>query len=360
MKRRLPPGVAESNGRYYRVQYLGMINGKRRQKWHPLTRVSEGMAALYNALSTLEQTPDIRQDDIRTAIKEWLKIALPGLSASEQKDVTRMADIIRHSFDDFRVGEVQARHCLTFLNQWVLDGKLRTAQRYRAVIGKFFRWAIVQGYRQDNPVDPIRLKTPVSRDRYITDDEFAAIRAKLLGTDNHMAASGEMMQIFVDLLYLTGQRGTEIRLLRWSQVDEETGVIHFKPTKTAKSSGAKVEITITPAIAEVLARAKALVKAKARISPYVIHNLEGSPYTAHGVGTAWERARKRTDIENATLKDLRAKHATDARIAGYSEAEIQDALAHEDSGTTRIYIKQRMARVSKVELSLPKDVKKAK
>ncbi len=360
MKRRLPPGVAVSNGRYYRVQYLGLINGKRRQKWHPLTRESEGMAALYGALSAIERTPDIRQDDIRTTIKEWLKVSLPGLSASEQKDVARMSDIIRHSLDDFRVSEVQARHCLTFLNQWVLDGKLRTAQRYRAVLGKFFRWAIVQGYRQDNPVDPIRLKTPLSRDRYITDAEYATIRAKLLGSDNHVAASGEMMQIFVDLLFLTGQRGTEIRLLRWSQVDEEAGVIHFKPSKTAKSSGAKVEITITATIAEVLSRAKELAKAKARISPYVIHNMEGSPYTAHGVGTAWERARKRTDIQDATLKDLRAKHATDAKMAGYSEAEIQDALAHEDSGTTRIYIKQRMARISKVELSLPKDVKKAK
>ncbi len=225
-------------------------------------------------------------------------------------------------------------------------------------MGKFFRWTIVQGYRQDNPLDPIRLKTPASRDRYITNAEFLQIRAKLLGNDGHATASGPMMQIFVDLLYLTGQRGTDIRLLGWSQIDEVEGFIKFKPTKTSGSSGAKVEVPITAAIAEVLARAKQLIKSKARISPYVIHNLEGSPYTAHGVGTAWERARNRAGIKDATLKDLRAKHATDAMKAGYSEAEIQDTLAHEDTGTTRIYLKQRMARVSKVDLALPTDKKK--
>lgn len=360
MKPKLPPGVVLSNGRYYRVQYAGMVNGKRRQKWHPLSRERDGRHALYAALAGLEGQATQRQDDMRTAIKEWLKVALPGLSASEQKEVARMGDTIRDAFEDFHVGQVQARDCLIFLNQWALDGKLRTAQRYRATMGKFFRWAIVQGYRQDNPVEPISLKSPPGRDRYITDAEFLAIRAKLLGNDDHKAASGETMQIFVDLLYLTGQRGTDIRMLRWSQIDETAGLIRFQPTKTRKSSSAKVNVPITPAIAEALARARQLVMAKARISPYVIHNLEGNPYTAHGVGTAWERARKRAGIVDATLKDLRAKHATDAKAAGYSETEIQDALAHEDMGTTRIYIKQRMARQSKVALTLPEDVKKAK
>jgi len=50
---------------------------------------------------------------------------------------------------------------------------------------------------------------------------------------------------------------------------------------------------------------------------------------------------------------LRAKHATDAKRAGYSDEDIQDSLAHEDTGTTRIYLKQRMAKLSRVALSIP-------
>lgn len=353
MKRKPPPGVTLSNGRYYRVQYAGMVNGKRRQKWHPLTREDEGLPALYAALANLESEAKARRNDMPSAVSEWLKVALPGLSVAEQHETTRMAHIIRAGLEDFEVDQAQARDMLTFLNQWSLTGKLRTAQRYRAILTKFFRWSIVQGYRIDNPIDAVRLKAPKARDRYITDEEFMAIRAKLLGSDDHKAASGDMMQTYVDLLYLTGQRGTDIRTLRWSQVDEHAGVIHFKPSKTAGSSGAKVDVPVTKAIAEVLARAKQHMRAKARVSPYVIHNLEGNAYSAHGVGTAWERARNRAGIEDATLKDLRGKHATDAKKAGYEIEEIQASLAHEDASTTKVYLKQRETARSRVALSIP-------
>ncbi len=115
---------------------------------------------------------------------------------------------------------------------------------------------------------------------------------------------------------------------------------------------------ITQAIEEVLVRAKAHMRARARLSPYVVHKLEGSAYTAHGVGTAWERARQRAGIEDATLKDLRAKHATDAEKAGYAVDDIRKSLAHEDSSTTRVYLKQRAEVLSPVELSFPGKPKK--
>lgn len=323
---KLPPGVHLKDGRYYRVQYIGMVEGKRKKKWHPLTRASEGLAAMYRALADLEAQPAATNSSAPKRITAWLQQSLPGLSAAEQKEVIRMAGVISEAFAEFRIDQVQAKHLLQFLNQWTLDGKLRTAQRYRAQLAKFFRWCIVQGDRTDNPADPIRLKTPAKHDRYITDEEFLAIRDKLLGNDDHAAASGPMLQVFVDMLYLTGQRGQDVRLLRWAQVDEAAGVIRFKPSKTATSSGAKVDVPITPAIDAVLKQARTVSRSKARISPYVIHNLTGDAYSAHGVGTAWERARKRAGIEDATLKDLRAKHATDAKRAGYSDEDIQDSL----------------------------------
>ena len=65
-----------------------------------------------------------------------------------------------------------------------------------------------------------------------------------------------MMQCFIDLCYLTAQRSTEIRNLRWtadprdpdgcSWVDRAAGVIHFRPSKTEDSSGVSVDFKITP------------------------------------------------------------------------------------------------------------------
>lgn len=350
-----PPGVTVKSGRYYRVQSLP----GRKQKWHALTKVSDGLAALYLALAELDMDGTPKGDRMADRLGAWLKVALPGLSTSEQKETERMAGAITTAFDEFTVAQVQARHILEFLTvNFIAADKLRTAQRYRAVLSKFFRWAIVQGDRTDNPVDVIRLKAPQVRDRYITDDEFNAIRdALMIGEDGRPTSSGPMLQVFVDLCYLAGQRSTDIRLLRWSQVDESAGVIRFKPSKTAKSSAIKVNIPITPDIAAVLARAKDMMRAKARLSPYVVHTNDGGAYTAHGVGSAWERARKRAGIDGGTIKDLRAKHATDADRAGYAIEEIQESLAHEDTGTTRVYLKQRAAKTSRVYLTLPKPKK---
>lgn len=359
-KPKLPPGVRLSSGRYYRVQYLGMVDGKQKQKWHPLTKEAEGMAAMFRALAELGSQPSISDRAVPSRITEWLAQALPGLSMSEQKEISRMAGEVSEAFKAFRTDQAQAKHILAFLQQWTLEGKQRTAQRYRDVLNKFFKWVILQGDRMDNPVDPVSVKPPPPHNRYITDAEFLLIREKLLGDAGHKAASGPMMQVYVDLLYLTGQSGNEIRTLRWAQVDEQAGVIHFERSKVKKKVNAKVDWPITAAIAETLARAREIIRGRqkgkvATITPaFVVSTLGGATYTAHGVGTAWERARERAGILDATLKDLRAKHATDAKRLGYSDEEIGEGLAHADPSMTRVYLKQRMAKTGRVELSLPK------
>lgn len=346
---KLPPGVTIKGGRYYRVQSLP----NRKQKWHKLTRVSEGIPALYTALAALEAMGTTSGLAIPSRIAAWLRYALPGLSASEQKETARMADIVSTAFADFHTPQVRAAHILEFLDtNFVRPGKQRTAQRYRALLMKFFKWVILQGDRQDNPVDPVTVKAPPIRDRYITHTEYLAIReALLIGVDGKATASGPVMQCFIDLCYLTGQRSTEIRAMRWSQVDEDEGVIRFKPSKTARSTGAKIHIPITQSIDQVLQRAKATNSNPAY--DFVIQTGKGGSYTTSGVQSAWERACKRARVENATIKDLRAKHATDAERAGYAVEEIQQALAHGDSSTTRGYLKQKIAKTSRIELSLP-------
>src|SRR5512139_1538944 len=163
----------------------------------------------------------------------WLQSALPGLSASEQKELARKGGIVSKVFAEFDTSQVQAKHVLQFLQQWSKAGKLRMAQSYRAMLNQFFKWVIVQGDRTDNPVEPVSTKAPQKNKVYMPDDAFLLIRDKLMGNAGHACASGPMMQCYVDLLYLTGQRGKDIYSLRWADIDEAEGVIHFQPTKTA-------------------------------------------------------------------------------------------------------------------------------
>lgn len=157
------------------------------------------------------------------------------------------------------------------------------------------------------------------RDRYVTDDEFFAVRALALPS----------VQIAMDLALLTGQRQGDIVQLRWANVHET--YIEIRQGKTGKLLGIK----ITPAITEVLARARARTP---WLLPniYVIRTKDGSNYTSGGFREAWqltmEKALKLGAIKSRyTFHDLRAKSASDS-------ASLQDAsarLGHSSQALTR-------------------------
>jgi integrase len=152
--------------------------------------------------------------------------------------------------------------------------------------------------------------------------------------------------------YLLYQRGTDVRLLKWEDVTPQ-GIL-FKPTKTEGSSGKKVLVPLSDDAKVVLARAKAIGKKR---SAYVIHGEHGEPYTANGIAKLFKVACARLQIKNVTLRDIRAKAATDASTEGYTEAQLQVGLAHTDAATTRGYLKKRVVTVSELMMSLPPGTK---
>ena len=267
------------------------------------------------------------------------------------KELTRICRRIAEAFSSFDVAEVWPVDIAKFVDQW--EG-LRTAQIYKARLSDFFNWTIRKGVRDHNPATPISVEKPEVRKTYITDAQFFAVYDALLtGADGKRTPTGPMLQCYVDLCYLLYQRATEVRLLKWDQVDKT--VIHFKPTKTEKTSGATVDVPITASIRAVLERAREIGVVK---SAYVIHTLRGQPYNTRGIGTAWVRACERAKVEGVTLKDLRAKALTDAKKAGYALKQLSVAAAHTDEKTTADYIKRRETPVSEVAMVLPLRPKK--
>jgi integrase len=325
------------------------------RRWHKLCREDAGEVAMFQALARhLEKLPLSRMP---AAIAKFKLEYLPGLALTSQKEHKRLLDIAADEFEAFDVPEVQPSDIARSVKQRY-PGRPTAARHYKARLSTFFRWAVEQGLCSSNPCREIWLKAPPRRERYITDDEFTKVRAKLLlGKDGKETAAGEMARAFVELCYLTIQRPTDIRRLLWSQVRDDA--IAFKPSKTAGSSGAKVLVPITPDIRWVLERARAFVpktrKGKEQRelkSIYVVHALDGSPYTMSGLRSAWVRACKRAGVTNATIKDLRAKALTDARRAGYGKEALQVAAAHASFETTEIYLKPFEEPMSTVRLTL--------
>lgn len=213
------------------------------------------------------------------------------------------------------------------------------------------------------------MRSPIPHDHFLAIREALGVytyEKKIKGETRTIVAkvpTGPMMQVFVDLCYLTIQRSTEIRELLWkpdpadpfgcSWVDEKAGVIHFVPSKTADSSGETVDWPITPEIQAVLARAKALEPTFGQ--RYVVRDENGAPKTDAACRDAWRDAKRRAGLAMMpyTVKDIRAKAITDAKRAGYDIEALQIAAAHSDRATTEGYIKSRDVPVSTIRMALP-------
>ncbi|AMC35403.1 tyrosine-type recombinase/integrase [Janthinobacterium sp. B9-8] len=354
------------NNRYYffSANYtISPIDGKARQ-WHSLCLVSDGelnaRLAAQKIISHNTQTDE--EGNFPTHFKNYASYVFKKRAKEAPKDLPRLLmhetanknlngifETIETAFRQFNIVDVLPVDIASFVDQW--EGK-RMAQVYQSRLSDFFKWACRRGYRAENPCREISVAKPKKRSRYITDDEFNEVKeALLMGLDGQPTRSGKMVSCYVDLCFLLYQRTTEIRLLRWDQITSE-GIL-FTPTKTEKSSGAKVQVPMTQAVQDVLSRARQAYPEREIKSEYVIHTHDLKPYTTTGIGSAWKRAAQRAGVSNATLKDLRAKAMTDAKRDGYTVKQISVGGAHTDEEMTESYIKLRETPVSEVVLKLP-------
>ena len=103
-----------------------------------------------------------------------------------------------------------------------------SANRARASLSAFFRWAIGEGLCDQNPVTGTNKQEENGpRERSLTDAEAAAV---------FMAAPDNDYGRIVQLLLLTGCRRDEIGSLQWSEIDLEKRIITLPASRTKNHS----------------------------------------------------------------------------------------------------------------------------
>jgi integrase len=371
----LPRRVYQKHGAYYFVPREPTLDprdpaSKEKKAWLFLCRVEEGEAALYTELGKLLDEKRLIAGSIPFVCGEFKAHKLGEYTEETRKDYTRYLDLVASVFEDFHAAQVTTKDCADFLRA-KFKGKANTARKVAALLGKLFRYVISElGLRQDNPMDQIDLgayKT-VRRTKLPTHEQIAAIRKGGMESspreDNgttFATASGPMFACIIDMSYLLWARAIDIRTLKEAQIiksmiDGELQDTHIriKPSKTEKTSGKMVDIAITPQIADVIKRARAIKKEYEVISPYLFPTQKGEAYSKSGLSSMWRRAKDRAGIkDDVTFKDIRALGATDAAKAGQDRKDIQTRLAHTSGRTTEIYIKEAIADVSDIASTLP-------
>ena len=186
-----------------------------------------------------------------------------------------------------------------------LRSSKKRANTERILLMNILAWGLEYNYLESNPVKDVKPFLMKARDRYITDDEYQAFYLQ----------SSPILQLFMEIAYICGARGQDIRTLKISDITDDGLLIIQAKTgkKQVKLWNDRLRGVVDAALA---LRAKRLEKL-AHESMFLIITTKGHAYTADGLKTTWAKARAKFAIETEsekidwTFHDLKAKGISD-------------------------------------------------
>lgn len=234
--------------------------------------------------------------------------------AHTQRNIRHALDRdIRPTFGKRKAADIRRKDVLELLDRIVRRGAPSAASHVLQVLRALYNWAILRELVEVNPCHLVEVPAVMQpRSRWLDEAELRAVWA---------ASGGEkpMMRALYRLCLLTGQRGGEVRQMRWQDLDLDGGWWTI-PATVAKN---KIEhrVPLTAPARALLDEVKAL-------------GIEGEwLFTKNGkrpIGALehlYVRIRERSGVDH-TLHDLRRTVSTHLAQLGFTEEEIGKVLNH--------------------------------
>lgn len=139
----------------------------------------------------------------------------------------------------------------------------------------------------------------------------------------------DYMRPFVEAAYLTGWRRGEMRSLRWSQVDSESGTIRLERGTTKSGEPRSFPFTAHPRLEALLCEQReataAFEKTTGSVCPWVFHR-DGHQVTWYYDG--WRNACRKAGLPGRLFHDLRRSAVRNLVRAGVSERVAMTLTGH--------------------------------
>ena len=190
------------------------------------------------------------------------------------KDGARSAEIWRSSLRDYAMPRLGRKPVSKITTADVLavlvpiwSTKRETAKRVRQRIGAIMKWAVAEGYREDNPAgDAIGAALP--RGLYNVKEHYRALpHAEVGAAVRKVRESGAWpaTKLGFEFLVLTAARSGEVRGARWDEIDGTNWTIPGERMKTGRPH----RVPLSPRALEVLAGARKLADGSGLVFPSV-------------------------------------------------------------------------------------------
>ena len=275
--------------------------------------------ALYQFMAgvALPTGPVVTLSDV---FDRYIRDVIPTLAPRTQTDYLRHIKILRAWCGHMRPDDLQPRDVIRFLD--VPKGKIQR-NRQVAVLSAVYSKAVGKWCEAEkNPCAHVERNPHQHRSRYVTDEEYLAF----------YQIAPPRVRLAMDLALVTGQRQGDLLRLKWDAVTPDG--IKFEPSKTARKTGKKIIVGLSPTLSAILERCRRLLPDLPR--EYVLRTRTGRPYTSEGFRACWQRAMRKAKKlglvkERWTFHDLRAKCVSDSG----SLQEAFERAAHQSMNMTR-------------------------
>ncbi len=203
-----------------------------------------------------------------------------------------------------RVADVTTGDVLAVLSPIWTD-KPETAARVRQRIGMVMKWAVAQGWRQDNPAESIAQALP-KRDRSLIEHRKALTYAQVSEclAAVQVSKAGLATKLALEFLVLTATRSGETRGATWAEIDMGNPAGPGRPA--------------TPAVWTIpAARMKAKREHRVPLSPRAVDILRQARALGDGTGLVFSGTVKGKPLSDMTLSKLVKELGFDADIHGF-------------------------------------------
>jgi integrase len=256
--------------------------------------------------------------------------AVRNRPATHESNRQKLDSMLLPYFGNMKIRSISHRDVAEFMskNKHRPTGANRAVGALSSMLSKAELW----GYRDrnTNPCFGVEKYPENHRERFLSDEEFAALEAAMQDAERKLTESPYLLAMLRIMMH-TGCRPGEAKHLKWEYIDLENKVIRL-PKGATKEKRPKT-LFVTPFIEQVLRGLKRIEG-----NPYVVvsEKCPGQPLTC--TKKAWDRIKKAAGITtNLHMHDLRHSHASVANSLGYSLPMIGALLGHTQAQTTLRY-----------------------
>jgi integrase len=265
-------------------------------------------------LQTQRATPYSFDDLISRfyASNDWQR-----LKPTTQETYRGILERFRSAYGDRSVATMEARHVAALVAR--MGDTPTAANNLRKRLLQLFRFAIVLGWRRDNPASAVKgLKVRAGGFQTWQEEQIAQFEA------HHPL--GTMPRLAFDLALYTAQRRSDLRLM--GPGDVEDGRIRVKQRKTGKA----MLIPMHPALVQSIA-------ATPPGEPFIRTAL-GKPFTEDGFGMWFMRQVRAAGLTGFPLHGLRKAAARRMAEAGLTNQQIKSITGHTTDSEVSRYTRE--------------------